>query len=175
MASQHHHQYNAHHRPPTPHPISTNNLQLPGVPHNNTPITPTSNMSSSSSSSDFENFLQLQKPTIRYHPNQLPVPSSSPMALNTTTPPAVQMSQIPPQMIDQTNYIQRGDISGHWATYFSGPNYLKVHSFMGQPVVGPTVPPPPPPVHQAIPHPAPPCYRTPANAYPPVAYPPSGR
>lgn len=35
--------------------------------------------------------------------------------------------------IDQTNYIQRGNISGHWATYFSGPNFLKVGSFMGQP------------------------------------------
>jgi hypothetical protein len=164
----HNHQYHPHHRPPTPHPIATTNLQIPNTPMN-IPNTPTSNMSSSSSSSDFENFLQLQKPTISYHHNQ-PVPSSSPMALNTTTPPAVQMSHIP-QMIDQTNYIQRGDISGHWATYFSGPNYLKVHSFMGQPVVGPTVP--PPPVHQATP--APQCYRTPAHAYPPVAYPQRGR
>lgn len=168
MASQHHHLYNAHHRPPTPHPIATTNLQLPGVPQN-TPITPTSNMSSSSSSSDFENFLQLQKPTINYHHNQ-PVASSSPMALVPPIIPAMSTPQVP-QMIDQTNYIQRGDISGHWATYFSGPNYLKVHSFMGQPVVGPTVP--PPPVHQATP--APPCYRTPAHAYPPVAYPPRGR
>lgn len=37
-----------------------------------------------------------------------------------------------------TNYIQRGNISGNWATYFSGPNYLTVDSMMSQ---APTPPP----------------------------------
>lgn len=37
-----------------------------------------------------------------------------------------------------TNYNQRGNISGTWATYFSGPNYLTVDSMMSQ------VPTPPP-------------------------------
>ena len=67
-----------------------------------------------------------------------------PCTQNPPTPPlqpALQWTQTSTP-VTTNNYIQRGNISGNWATYFSGPNYLKVDSMMSQAA--------PPPVYTSM-------------------------
>lgn len=121
---------------PSPYAIHNPSPQSSPLPHPHPqPHTPVHQTPTSSDSTDSWDFMKIPShpiPPHALHPHshQLQLPATLPVQPNT---PHTDCCSSCPSTFDQTNYVQRGNITGHWATYFSGPNFLKVNSFMGQP------------------------------------------